>query len=76
MRRFELAKFMPNFRHEMFPALFKNLFWKMVDVHCHNTSYATNYNYFMREVSTNAGQKNNFSTRCYSLCKSRTTRQK
>jgi len=36
---------MPNFHHEMFemfPALFKDLFWKMVDVHCHNTSYATN----------------------------------
>ena len=26
-------------------------------VHCHNTRYATNQNYFIQQVSTNAGKK-------------------
>jgi len=37
----------------------ENLFQKTAEVHCHNTRYATNENYFI-QVSTNAGKKNVF----------------
>ena len=49
---------MHKFHHEMLPTSFKGLFGKTAEVHCHNTRYATNQNYFMQQVSTNAGKKN------------------
>jgi len=55
--RLELAKLMHKFHHEMLPTSFKDLFQKTVEVHCHNTRYATNQNYFIQQVSTNAGKK-------------------
>jgi len=47
---------MHKFHYEMLPTSFKDLFQKTVEVHCHNTRYATNQNYFI-QVSTNAGKK-------------------
>jgi len=35
----------------------KDLFQKTAEVQCHNTRYATNQNYFIQQVSTNAGKK-------------------
>jgi len=55
--KFELAKLMHKFHHEMLPTSFKDLFQKTAEVHCHNTRYATNQNYFIQQVSTNAGKK-------------------
>ena len=40
----------------MLPTSFEDLFQKTAEVHCHNTRYATNQNYFI-QVSTNAGKK-------------------
>jgi len=54
--KLELAKLMHKFHHEMLPTSFKDLFQKTAEVHCHNTRYATNQNYFI-QVSTNAGKK-------------------
>ena len=54
--KLELAKLMHKFHHEMLPT-FKDLFQKTAEVHCHNTRYATNQNYFIQQVSTNAGKK-------------------
>ena len=55
--KLELAKLMHTFHHEMLPTSFKDLFQKTAEVvHCHNTRYATNQNYFI-QVSTNAGKK-------------------
>jgi len=53
----ELAKLMHKFHHEMLPTSFKDLFQKTAEVHCYNTRCATNQNYFMQQVSTNAGKK-------------------
>jgi len=36
--------------------LFLRIIQKTAEVHCHNTRYATNQNYFI-QVSTNAGKK-------------------
>jgi len=55
--KLELAKLMHTFHHEMLPTSFKDLFQKTAEVHCHNTRYATNQNYFIQQVSTNAGKK-------------------
>ena len=54
--KLELAKLMHKFHHEMFPTSFEDLFKKTAEVHCHNTRYATNQNYFI-QVSTNADKK-------------------
>jgi len=54
--KLELVKLMHKFHHEMLPTSFKDLFQKTAEVHCHNTRYATNQNYFI-QVSTNAGKK-------------------
>jgi len=48
---------MHKFPHEMLPISFKDLFQKTTEVHCYNTRYATNQNYFIQQVSTNAGKK-------------------
>ena len=40
----------------MLPTPFTDLFQKTAEVHCHNTIYATNHNYFI-QVSTNGGKK-------------------
>jgi len=50
-------------------------FQKTAEVHCHNTRYANNQNYFI-QVSTNAGKKNNFSSSSYSLGKCRSSIQR
>ena len=55
--KFELAKLMHKFHHEMLPTSFKGLFQKTAEVHCHNTRNATNQNYFVQQVSANAGKK-------------------
>jgi len=55
--KFELAKLMHEFHHEMLPTSFKDLFQKTDEAHCHNTRYANNQNYFIKQVSTNAGKK-------------------
>ena len=44
----------------MLPTSFKDLFQKTAEVHCHNTRYATNQNYFIQQVSTNACKKKQF----------------
>ena len=54
---FYLINFITMFHHEMLPTSFKDLFQKTAEVHCHNTRYATNQNYFIQQVSTNAGKK-------------------
>ena len=54
---FELAKLMHKLHHDLLPTSFKDLFQKTADVHRHNTRYATNQNYFIQQVSTNAGKK-------------------
>jgi len=41
----------------MLPTSFEDLFQKTAEVHCHNTRYAANQNYFIQQVSTNAGKK-------------------
>ena len=56
--KLELAKLMRKFHHEMLPTSFKDLSQKTAEVYCHNTRYATNQNYFIQQVSTNAGKKN------------------
>jgi len=48
---------MHKFHHEILPTSFKDLFQKTADVHCHHTRYTTNQNYFIQQVSTNAGKK-------------------
>jgi len=55
--KLELAKLMHKFHHEMLPTSSKDLFQKKAEVHCHNTRYATNQNYFIQQVSTNGGKK-------------------
>ena len=55
--KLELAKLMHKFHHEMFPTSFKDLLQKTAEVHCRNARYATNQNYFMQQVPTNAGKK-------------------
>jgi len=40
----------------MLTTSFKDLFQKTAGVHCHNTRYATNQNYFV-QVSKSAGKK-------------------
>jgi len=55
--KLELAKLMHKFHHEMLPTSFKDLFQKMAEVHCHNTRYAPNQNYFIQQVSTNSGKE-------------------
>jgi len=57
IHKLELAKPMHKFHHEMLPTSFKDLFPKTADVLRHNTRYATNQNYFIQQVSTNAGKK-------------------
>jgi len=41
----------------MVPTSFKDLFQKTAEVHCHNTRYAKNQNYFIQQASTNTGKK-------------------
>jgi len=41
----------------MLPTSLKDLFKKTFDVHCHNTRYATKQNYFIQQISPNAGKK-------------------
>jgi len=60
----------------MLPTSFKDLFQKTAEVHCHNTRYATNQNYFIQNVSTNAGKKKQFLSRNYTLGKCRSTIQR
>jgi len=48
---------MLKFHHEMFPTSFKDLFQKTAEVHCHNTRYATNQNYFIQQISTTLAKK-------------------
>jgi len=48
---------MHKFHHYLLPTSFKDLFQKKADVHRHNTRYATNQNYFIQQVSTNAVKK-------------------
>jgi len=48
---------MHKFHHEILPTSFKDLFQKTAETHCHNTRYATNQNYCIQRVSTNAGKK-------------------
>jgi len=48
---------MHKFHHEMLPTSFEDLFQKTAEVHYHNTRYATNQNYFIQQVSTNAGKQ-------------------
>ena len=55
--KLELAKLTHKFHHEMLPTSLKYLFQKTTEVHCHNTRYATNQNYFI-QVSIKAGKKN------------------
>ena len=74
--KLELAKLMYKFHHEMLSTSFKDLLQKTAEVHCHNTRYATNQNYFIQQVSTNAGKKTNFSSRSYTLGKCRSTIQR
>ena len=71
--KLELAKLVHKFHYEMLPKSFEDLFQKTAEIHCPNTRYATNQNYFIQQVSTNAGKKNNFSSRIYSLSKCRST---
>jgi len=40
--RFELAKLMLKFHHELLPNSFEDLFQKSADVHCHSTRFETN----------------------------------
>jgi len=40
----------------MLPTTFKDLFQRTTEVHCHNTKYTTKQNYFIQQVSTNAGK--------------------
>jgi len=54
------------------PTLFKDLFQKTADIHCHDARCATKQNHFLQQVSTKAGKKNSFLSRNYSLGKSRT----
>jgi len=55
--KLELPKLIHKFHHEMLPTSFSDLFQKTAEFHCHNTRYATNQNYFIQQVSTNAGKK-------------------
>ena len=55
--KLELTKLMHKFHQEMLPTSFEDFFQKTAEVHCHNTRYATNQNYFIQQVSTNAGKK-------------------
>jgi len=55
--KLELAKLMHKFHYEMLPTSFKDLFHKTAEIHCHDTRYTTNQNYFIQQVSTNAGKK-------------------
>ena len=54
--KLELAKLMQEFHHEMLLTSFKDVFQKTAEVHCDNTRYATNQNYFIQQFSTNAGK--------------------
>jgi len=48
---------MHKFHHEMLRTSFKDLFQETAEVHCHNTRYATNQNYIIQQISTNAVKK-------------------